>query len=164
MAEREFITYDGVKFRKYKGEEIGNTGHYKIEVDKIEDVTISGTYLDSQANMIKFKQDFWDFAKVNSSALGYNYLLIGEDYLKTFHRYTRATNVNPPVEVNDLFNEFIGILKGLGLVNTEPIIEQGNKYKRMKIEMTTKNPPYKTFYLYFIPIDTNSIEFSNTKM
>lgn len=164
MAEREFITYDGVKFRKYKGEEIGSTGHYKIEVDKIEDVTISGTYLDSQANMKEFKQDFWDFAKVNSSALGYNYLLIGKDYLKTFHRFTRETSTNPPVEVDDLFNEFIVILKDLGLVNSKPIIEQGKKYKRMKIEMTTKNPPYKTFYLYFIPIDTNSIEFSNTKM
>ena len=114
--------------------------------------------------MAKFKQDFWDFAKVNSSALGYNYLLIGKDYLKTFHRFTRATDTNPPVEVDDLFNEFIVILKELGLVNSKPIIEQGKKYKKMKIEMTTKNPPYKTFYLYFIPIDTNSIEFLNTKM
>jgi hypothetical protein len=164
MAEREFITYDGVKFRKYKGEEIGSTGHYKIEVDKIENVTVSGTYLDSQANMAKFKQDFWDFAKVNSSTLGYNYLLIGKDYLKTFHRFARETDTNPPVEVDNLFDEFIIILKDLGLVNAEPVIEQGKKYKRMKIEMTTKNPPYKTFYLYFIPIDTNSIAFSNTKM
>lgn len=164
MAERKFTTYDGVKFREYTGTEIGNTGHYQIEVDKIKDITISGTYLDSQANMTKFKQDFWDFAKVNSSSLGYNYLLIGKDYLKTFHRFTRATNTNPPVEVDDLFNEFIIILKDLGLVNSEPEIEQGEKYKRMKIEMTTKNPPYKTFYLYFIPIDTNSIEFLNTKM
>lgn len=164
MAERKFTTYDGVKFREYTGTEIGNTGHYQIEVDKIKDITISGTYLDSQANMAKFKQDFWDFAKVNSSALGYNYLLIGKDYLKTFHRFTRATDTNPPVEVDDLFNEFIVILKELGLVNSKPIIEQGKKYKKMKIEMTTKNPPYKTFYLYFIPIDTNSIEFSNTKM
>ena len=164
MAERKFTTYDGVKFREYTGTEIGNTGHYQIEVDKIKDITISGTYLDSQANMAKFKQDFWDFAKVNSSALGYNYLLIGKDYLKTFHRFTRATDTNPSVEVDDLFNEFIIILKELGLVNSKPIIEQGKKYKKMKIEMTTKNPPYKTFYLYFIPIDTNSIEFSNTKM
>lgn len=164
MAEREFITYDGVKFRKYKGEEIGNTGHYQIEVDKIKDITISGTYLDSQANMKEFKDMFWEFAKASPYSLGYNYLLIGKDYLKSFHRFTVDTAINPPVVVDDLFDEFIIILKDLGLVNSKPVIEQGKKYKRMRIEMTTKNPPYKTFYLYFIPIDTNSIKFSNTKM
>jgi hypothetical protein len=30
----------------------------------------------------------------------------------------------------------------------------------MKITMTTKNPPYKNFDIYLIPLDKNSIEFT----
>ena len=164
MAERKFTTYDGVKFREYTGKEIDNTGHYQIEVDKIKDITISGNYLDSQANRKEFKKMFYSFINAKSLASPrsvYNFILIGKDYLKSFHRFV-ITNTPPLSEktIEDLFEGFLDELQEIGLVNVKPKIEQGKNYKRMKITMTTKNPPYKNFDIYLIPLDKNSIEFT----
>lgn len=163
MSEKEFITYDGVKFRKYKGEEIGNTGHYQIEVDKIEDTTIAGTYLDNQENINEFKKMFYTFINMGTATApnaGYNYILIGKNYLKTFHRFVHY-NATLSATTSNFFEEFLKIIKSLGLVNTRPVIEEGSEYKRMKISIISRDPPYKTFDLYFIPTDNKSISLSN---
>lgn len=52
MAQKEFTVYDGVKYEKIIGEEIGeNTGHYKVNIEQNESTTIFGTWLDNTANM-----------------------------------------------------------------------------------------------------------------
>ena len=96
MAEREFITYDGVKFRKYKGKEIGNTGHYQIEVDKIEDVTISGTYLDNWENVKEFRK-ILIITGINRFAYG-----IGMMYINVYLlRYVKINSLYYSIYINN---------------------------------------------------------------
>lgn len=52
MAQKEFTVYDGVKYEKIIGEEIPNApGHYKVNIESNEIVTVLGTWLDNTANM-----------------------------------------------------------------------------------------------------------------
>ena len=84
MAERKFTTYDGVKFREYTGTEIGNTGHYQIEIDKIKDVTISGTYLDNWENVKEFRKIFYNFIEktvVNATKISIEEAVYGKKFV-----------------------------------------------------------------------------------
>ena len=164
MAERKFTTYDGVKFREYTGIEIGNTGHYQIEVDKIKDITISGTYLDNWENVKEFRKIFYNFINTGSKnypQAGYNFILIGENYLKSFHRFISLEQVaDTKIKSEEIFNVFLSLLKEVGLVNTKPVIVQKQNYDQLKIELISRDPPYKKFNLYLISLDKNSIYFT----
>jgi hypothetical protein len=88
MAEKKFVVYDGVRFREYTGEEIGNTGHFKLSNNSVKDVTMAGFFLDDQRNIEEFKKDFYNFIKQGPSQnevfLGYNYILMSDANVNDF--------------------------------------------------------------------------------
>lgn len=164
MTEREFVTYDGVKFRKYKGKEIRNTGHYKVEVEKVEDITALGTFLDDENNVKNFRRDFYNFINlksINTPEIGFNYILIGKDYLYSFN-HNILFNYPPysSMVVDDLFEGLLNILSQIGLMNDPYEIDMTGAYKKIKIPMVTHEKPHRNFDLYFIPLDNGSINFT----
>lgn len=164
MAKREFITYDGEKFKKYTGNEINDTGHYVVEVDKVESVTSMGTFLDDEDNVKKFRKDFYNFVNLKTELtpeIGFNYILIGDDHLFSFH-HNILFNYPPysSMTITDLFDGLLFILSKIGLMNAPYEIQTKGKYKKIKIPMTTITKPYKKFDLYFIPLDEGSINFT----
>lgn len=168
MAEREFVTYDGVKFQKYLGTEIGNTGHYRVEVDKTETITELGTFLDNEENIKNFRRDFYNFVNLKTPEtpeIAYNYILIGENHLYSFNRNILFNY--PPyssMEVNDLFQGLLKILPKIGLMNDKYEMDTSGAYKKIKIPMVTHEAPHKNFDIYFILLDEGSINFTKYVM
>ena len=168
MAQKEFITYDGVKYEKVIGEEILDsnkkpTGHYKLDMESKEIITVLGTWLDNTANVEQFEKDFYeclDLSTWSDLALPYNFILIGNNVIYSFNHsnnnyYTKA----PDLSQEKLFNILIETIKSLGYMNQAPEFIYDNnilctKIKFNLIDRITQKP----FEVYFIPLDYISIK------
>ena len=169
MAETEFVTYNGIKFRKFKGTEIGGTGHYIISSNDLDDITIAGTFLDVEENFNKLKEDFYNFIELRylsynkTSYFGYNHVLIGKDYLIPFLRNT-SSYATTKGETDNLFDSVIDALCEIGYMNKSPTIVTEAEIPYIKFTLTDKENPKKNIPIYFIPLDNISIECSQVSI
>lgn len=165
MAQKEFTVYDGVKYEKIIGEEIPNApGHYKVNVESNEIITVLGTWLDNTANMEQFEKDFYaalDLTESQYSApYSYNFILIGDNIIQSFNRFNNNYYTSSPDKSKEkLFDILIDIIKNLGYVNQAPEFIYDNNILCKKIKFTLINKiTQDPFEVYFIPLDYISIK------
>ena len=169
MAQKEFITYDGVKYEKIMGEEILDsnkkpTGYYKLDMESREIITVLGTWLDNTANVEQFEKDFYaelDLTESQySTPYSHNFILIGKNIIYSFNRFNSIIHTNTPDKSKEkIFNVLIDSIKDLGYMNQAPEFIYDNnilckKIKFILIDRITQKP----FEVYFIPLDYISIK------
>ncbi len=166
MAQEEFIVYNGIEYEIIRGEEIAkNTGHYKTQIDpdNREIITINGTWLDSEKNIEEFRKRFKEsldltpddqYSYIHSN----NYILIGNNIIKSFNTSISWKIKYPDKSNTELFDILINEIKELGYVNDAPefIEDENTKCTIIKFRIVNKITR-QTFYVYFVPLDHVSI-------